>query len=86
MYEWDEDKSRKCLVERGFDFSIVADFDWETSVTLVDDRADYGETRYRSLGRIEGMLFSIVWTPRAGAIRIISVRRAHEKEGKRHGI
>lgn len=84
MFEWDDEKSEKCKAERGFDFSIVLEFDFETAMTLADDRRDYGEPRYRSLGEIDDKLFSVTWTPREGQIRIISVRRARSKERKQY--
>jgi uncharacterized DUF497 family protein len=86
MFEWDDKKSQQCLSERGFDFSIVHDFDFHSAVTIPDDRKDYGEPRYRAFGFVNGEAFSVVFTPRNRKLRIISVRRAHKKEMKRHGF
>jgi len=86
VFEWDEEKSRKCLLERGFDFSIVEDFDFGSAIFVEDDRKDYGERRVRAFGRINGVDFCIVFTPRGGKLRIISVRKARMKEMKRHGF
>ncbi|WP_420854625.1 BrnT family toxin [Sneathiella marina] len=80
MFEWDEKKSQQNKAVRGFDFSIVEQFDFDTALTILDNRKDYGEIRFRSTGRIEGKLFSVTWTARGKNIRIISVRRAHKKE------
>ena len=52
--------------------------------TLRDDRFDYGETRYRAWGHIEGVAYCLVFTFRDGAMRPISLRRAHAKEMRRH--
>lgn len=86
ILEWDENKSRKCLEDRGFDFSIADDFDFTTAITIEDDRFDYGETRYRAYNLIDNIGYSIVFTIRGPNIRIISIRKAHNKEMKRHGF
>lgn len=36
------------------------------------------------LGRIDGRLFVVVYTPRAGVFRIISARKANAREVKRY--
>ncbi|MEM7462595.1 MAG: BrnT family toxin [Pseudomonadota bacterium] len=84
-FEWDEEKSRQCKQERGFGFEIVEYFDFAQAMIVEDDRQDYGERRFRAFGHIEGAAFSIVFTPRGHRLRIISIRRAHEKEMKRYG-
>lgn len=38
--------------------------------------------RYRLKGRIEGRLFVVVYTPRRTATRIISARKANQREVK----
>jgi uncharacterized DUF497 family protein len=85
-FECDEGKSRNNLLQRGFDFSVAYCFDFETALTVIDDRHDYGELRYRSVGTANNKLFSVVWTPRNGKLRIISVRRANKKERKLYAI
>ena len=49
-----------------------------------DDRFDYGEPRYRSVGQVEGRVFVVVYTPRGGRLRIISARKANERERRRY--
>jgi len=51
---------------------------------LVDDRADYGEVRYRAFGLIDGVPHCLVFVDRAGEVRAISLRRSHLKEYRRH--
>ncbi len=50
---------------------------------LRDDREDYGEERFLTAAQIAGRLVVVVWTPRDGTRRIISMRYAHEREAKR---
>jgi len=51
----------------------------------VDDRRDYGETRLRAFGLLDARLHALVFVETAGGIRVISFRRANEREVKRYG-
>ena len=80
-FEWDPNKSEKCFIERGFDFTymIRAFFDPDRLVQR-DKRYDYGEKRYQLMGKIDGRVFVVVYTPRQKAVRIISARKANKRE------
>ncbi len=52
-------------------------------LTRLDDRKDYGEPRYISAGRLNGRIVIIVWSPRGKARRIISMRKANERDIER---
>lgn len=85
-FEWDEAKSDACYAERGFDFAYVVRVFLDPSrIVERDDRFDYGETRYRVFGVIEGRLFVVVVTPRPTGLRLISARKANRKEVARYG-
>lgn len=86
MFEWDERKSKECAELRGFDFSIVYEFDFETAMIVEDDRHDYGETRFKAFNTIGDKLYNVVFTVRGSRLRIISVRRVRKREGKRYGF
>jgi uncharacterized protein len=45
-----------------------------------DTRRSYGEERYQLTGMIERRLFVVVYTPRHDAMRIISARKANQRE------
>jgi uncharacterized DUF497 family protein len=49
-----------------------------------DERFDYGEPRFRVIGRIDGDAFVVVYTPKLGRIRLISARRANRREVRRY--
>lgn len=84
-FEWDEAKSEACLDQRGFDFAYaIRVFLDARRVVEADARRDYGERRWRVTGLIEGRLFVIIFTPRRGVLRIISARKANQKEVLRH--
>lgn len=80
-FEWDEAKSEACFRERGFDFAYAAQafFDPERLIQA-DLRYAYGEDRYQLMGQIAQRLFVVVYVHRAGVVRIISARKANQRE------
>jgi uncharacterized DUF497 family protein len=81
--EWDEAKNAANQAKHGLDFADFVEFD-EVAIIKPDSRFDYGEPRLRAFGRIGGLPHMIVFTAQAGVMRLISFRRAHEKEIRRH--
>lgn len=79
-YEWDEIKNARNKAKHGFGFDSIVEFEWETAITAVDDRALYGETRFVSYGYIKGRLHACVYVTRQSARRIISLRKANKRE------
>ena len=47
-----------------------------TTLTVEDDRRDYGEDRFITIGFLDGAMVVLVWTPRAGR------HRDHQHEAK----
>jgi uncharacterized protein len=84
MFEWDEEKRQETLLQRGIDFLYAAQIFEGNVVTIVDDRQDYGETRYLALGILGGDIFAVVYTLRGENIRLISARKARKKEYERY--
>ena len=80
-FEWDDAKSKDCLSQRGFDFAYVirAFLDRDRTVSQ-DRRFDYGEDRYRLLGKIEGRVFVAIYTMRGAVVRVVSARKANVRE------
>lgn len=84
-FEWDEAKSDACFRNRGFDFAYAAfAFADPNRMIRQDTRHSYGEDRYQLTGRIEGRLFVLVYTPRNDVMRIISARKANQREVKQY--
>ena len=84
-FEWDEDKSERCFAQRGFDFAYAARAFFDPRrIVNTDTRLNYGEERYQMMGMIEKRLFAVVYTPRDGAMRIISARKANQREVKHY--
>jgi uncharacterized DUF497 family protein len=80
--EFDPAKDEINLIKHGVSLSRAADL--EILVFIEDDRNDYAETRYRAWGLIDGKPHCLVFTDRNGALRAISLRRAHKKEMDRY--
>ena len=75
-FEWDEAKRQSNIQKHGIDFlGIEKAFAGET-LTILDDRFDYGESRFITLGVLSGRVVVIAHTETPEVIRIISVRKA----------
>ena len=79
-YEWDETKYATNLRKHQIGFELIYQFDWSKAAYDIDDRYDYGEERQLAFGRIEGRGYAVVFVGRDNRARIISMRRAHDKE------
>ena len=80
MWHWDEDKRQATLLLRGLDFVMVRDFDLSSARIDPDLRRDYGEERFKATGMIDGRLFIVIFTSRGERLRLISLRKANERE------
>jgi uncharacterized DUF497 family protein len=78
--EFDPDKRKETLTERGLDFARADEIFAGVNVTAEDARFDYGEPRFITVGVLDGRMVVVVWTPRGRARRIISMRKANERE------
>ena len=79
-YEWDEAKREANLANHGVDFPAIKGFDWSNALIAPDNRRDYGEPRQIALGLIGERVHVCVYTDRATARRIISLRKANRRE------
>lgn len=79
-YDWDEAKRRINLRDHRTDFTAAYEFDWDTAIIAIDDREDYGELREIAIGFIGVTLYSLAFTRRGARIRIISLRKAENRE------
>jgi uncharacterized protein len=76
-FEWDEAKRRSIIRQRGVDILYAA-----LILTRVDDRQDYGEERWISLGFVAGEPFTVVHTERQGMIRLITAWKEGDMTSK----
>ncbi len=80
LFEWDEQKRGTNLDKHSIDFADATRMFDGPILERRDDRRNYGETRVIALGRIEGIVLSVIYTIRGEAIRLISARRASRDE------
>jgi uncharacterized DUF497 family protein len=79
-YEWDEAKRLANIQKHGIDFTGIEKVFAGKTVTILDDRFDYGESRFISLGLLSGRVIVIAHTETDEVIRIISARKATKNE------
>jgi uncharacterized protein len=84
QFEWDEQKRQKILSERGVDFVCAALIFENDVLTKIDNRADYGETRYISLGLVEDECFVVIYTERKGTVRLITAWKGGRDEREQY--
>jgi uncharacterized DUF497 family protein len=66
--------------KHGIGFKRVEDFDFETAHFEIDPRVYNNETRYRAYGVIDERLYILIYTIRDNKIRVISLRKANQRE------
>lgn len=68
------------MQHRGLDFKDAARVFETQGLTMRDERHNYGEARYVTLGLLNERWVVVVWTMRQEQCRIISMRHANERE------
>ncbi len=84
-YVFDPDKDVVNEAKHGVSLALGEVLFAGPHVSTSDDRFDYGETRQVAFGRINDRLFACVYVDRNGERRIISLRKANQREVKRYG-
>jgi len=83
-FEWDTDKRISNLKKHRTDLAAIEFFAWDIAFTREDARKDYGETRFVSISLIGDRHYVAVWSQRGETMRIISLRKANEREVKKY--
>jgi len=71
-FEWDEDKRQQIINTRDLDILDAACIFDGYVLTRKDDRENYGEDRFISLGLVDGDAYIVVHTQRDGVTRLIT--------------
>ena len=77
-------KSERNARERGLPFDRVYEFDFDTAVIWPDLRFNYPESRFIATGLIGARVHVVCYTPTAEGIRVISFRKANDREVGRY--
>jgi uncharacterized DUF497 family protein len=79
-FTWDEPKRKGNLKDHGLDFTDAEQVFEGPTYSYEDDRFQYDEQRFVTLGLLEGLPVSIVHTESKSRIHIISFRKATRHE------
>jgi uncharacterized DUF497 family protein len=79
-FDWDERKRLINIQRHGIDFADVYRVFELDRYLFPDDRFDYGEQRWVSLGLLFGEVVAVTHTETDDVIRYISVRKAEKDE------
>lgn len=81
---YDPAKSERNARERGLPFDRVYDFDFDRAVIKEDKRFAYPEKRFIATGFVESRLHVLCYTPTVSGIRVISFRKANDREIRKY--
>ena len=77
---WDEVKRQANLAKHGLDFAESESVFRGATFTFEDDRFDYGEHRFITIGMFSRTVVVIAHTEEDDVVRVISMRRATRNE------
>ena len=90
-FDWDNDKNQSNIAKHGISFEeAIAIFDDPNILNYEDTRFNYGETRFVSIGQIilvtqeKTVIIVVIHTQKNQTIRLITARKANERERKRY--
>lgn len=81
---FDPAKDKSNFAKHGVALADAALIKWETLYAFEDDRNEYGEARVRGYAYIGSRLYCVVFADRGDARRIISLRKANQREIKQY--
>ena len=82
--EYDAGKDADNVARHGVSLADAAQLEWETLLAMEDRRRDYGECRMIGYARRGERLYCVVFTDRGHRRRIISLRKANNREITRY--
>ena len=81
---YDPAKDTLNQAKHGLSLAVSTQFEWGEAVIWVDERYEYGEARMCAIGYVGLRLYVAVFVDRGEARRVISLRKANDKEVKRY--
>ncbi len=80
LIEFDKAKRDLTLQNRGLDMARADEIFGGRTITAEDTRVNYAENRFITVGFLDLRMVVIVWTQRGDTRRIISLRKANDRE------
>ena len=84
--KFDPAKNERNQRERDLPFERVHEFDFEAAIIHTDERFDYPEPRFIAIGYLENRLHVLVFAEEGNSLRVISFRKANEREAEKFGL
>lgn len=81
---FDSNKNKRNIEQRGLSFDQVADLDWDNAWIYQDERNEYNEIRFVAYSMLDKRLHFVCFTETKDGIRVISFRKANNREVKRY--
>ncbi len=81
---FDYDKNRANLQIHRVSLAAAERLEWDDLVAIEDTRKDYGEVRMIGYAPMQDRLYCVVFFDRPGVRRIISLRKANQREVARY--
>ena len=82
---FDPDKRQTNLSKHGVDFLVAARVFLDPHrIDGADARRDYGEERQICVGKVDDRVYVVVYVERQQTLRIISARKANEREQRKY--
>lgn len=78
--EFDADKDAVNVEKHGVSLADASHLEWDTLWAMEDRRREYGERRMIGYALLGERLYCVVFTERSDAYRIISLRKANNRE------
>jgi len=82
QYEFDEAKNQANIEKHGISLGEACNIDWNNALIYQDMRFEYQEERMIAFGFINTRLYIAVFVDRSNKRRIISLRKANDREKK----
>ena len=83
--EFDQAKRDATFKHRGIDMGRANEVFEGVTISFADIRFEYGEDRFITFGLLDTRMVVLAWTKRGNVRRIISMRKANEREQRKYG-
>lgn len=78
--EFDPAKDGTNTTKHGVSLALASHLEWGSALVWIDSRNSYGEARQSALGFIGERVYFVAFVDRADVRRIISLRKANDRE------
>jgi uncharacterized DUF497 family protein len=84
--EFDPAKDTANVQKHGVSLAMAAELDWDSALVWQDSRKAYNEDRHSALALlfVQSRLYSVAFVDRGAVRRIISLRKANDREKVRY--